>query len=118
MRLFKSILAVCFQLPGDVGVLVDRLRTLSVTEGTEIDDEAVLLRDAPPATFENVVSFGRYAPPAEVAPAGNGAQDRLHGAFLHRLIMLAISFGVMVSMPCSSQWLTIRSIRRVICAVS
>ena len=87
--------------------------------GTEEDDEAVFVgHPAVCSAEETMVEGGVSLPFAEVAQTGAGLEYGFYLAFSHRLNISAISFGVLVSMPCSLHSSMMRSRRRDIWAVS
>lgn len=86
--------------------------------GAEEDDEAVFVGHPAVESSVHMMKGGVSLPFAEVAQTGAGLEDGFYLAFSHRLSISAISFGVLVSMPCSLHSSMMRSRRRDIWAVS
>ena len=86
--------------------------------GAEEDDEAVFVGHPAVESSVHMVETGFGLPFAEVAQTGAGLEHGFYLAFSHRLNISAISFGVLVSMPCSLHSSMMRSRRRDIWAVS
>ena len=86
--------------------------------GTEKDDEAVFVGHPTVIALIYVMEAGFGLPFAEVAQTGAGLEYGFYLALSHRLNISAISFGVLVSMPCSLHSSMMRSRRRDIWAVS
>mgnify|MGYP004473944355 CR=1 FL=1 len=86
--------------------------------GAEEDDKTVFVGHPSVESSVHVMEGGVSLPLAEVAETGAGLEDGFYLAFSHRLNISAISFGVLVSMPCSLHSSMMRSRRRDIWAVS
>ena len=86
--------------------------------GTEEDDEAVFVGHPTVIALIYVMEAGFGLPFAEIAQTGAGLEYGFYLALSHRLSISAISFGVLVSMPCSLHSSMMRSRRRDIWAVS
>lgn len=87
--------------------------------GAEENDEAVFVGHPAVCRAEKTMMQCRVASAAAyVANAGVGLEYGFYLAFSHRLSISAISFGVLVSMPCSLHSSMMRSRRRDIWAVS
>lgn len=86
--------------------------------GAEEDDESVFVGHPSVEAEVHMMEAGFRLPFAEVAETGAGFEDGFYLAFSHRLSISAISFGVLVSMPCSLHSSMMRSRRRDIWAVS
>ena len=86
--------------------------------GAEEDDEAVFVGHPAVERSVHVVEGGVSLPFAEVAQTWAGLEYGFYLALSHRLSISAISFGVLVSIPCSLHSSMMRSRRRDIWAVS
>lgn len=86
--------------------------------GAEENDEPVFVGHPAVEAEVHMVETGFGLPFAEVAQTGAGLEYGFYLALSHRLNISAISFGVLVSMPCSLHSSMMRSRRRDIWAVS